>query len=117
VRQIAIDGHPILRVNHDIEDGGWQFLEWGTPSMKDAMLVCLKNVVASDPTILELADLPLVGESYDERRLTHGNGSRIPPAIVVQTNSEKARERASEFVSRSTYPVVNDGANIAEKGS
>jgi hypothetical protein len=26
--------------------------------MKDAMLVCLKNIVACDPTILELADLP-----------------------------------------------------------
>jgi hypothetical protein len=59
VRQIARDGHPILRVVHDIEDGAWQFLEWEPPRMEDAMLVCLKNVVSLDPSIRELADLPM----------------------------------------------------------
>jgi hypothetical protein len=59
VRQIMIDGHPILRVTHDSDDGAWQFLPWETPSMDDAMLVCLKEVAQLDPSIVELANLPL----------------------------------------------------------
>ena len=59
VRQIAQEAQPILRVVHDVEDGAWQFLQWDTPRMEDAMLVCLKNIVRLDPSIRELADLPL----------------------------------------------------------
>lgn len=58
---------PVLRgesfvgaVHHDAEDGGWQFLcadktfDWA-----DAALVSLTTVVEVDPSINELADLPL----------------------------------------------------------
>jgi hypothetical protein len=59
VRQIARDGNPILRVTHDSEDGAWQFLEWGTPREEDAMIVGLEEMARIDPSILELADLPI----------------------------------------------------------
>jgi hypothetical protein len=59
VRQIARDGNPILRVTHDGEDGAWQFLEWGTPDEQDVMIVGLQEITRIDPSVLELADLPL----------------------------------------------------------
>jgi hypothetical protein len=59
VRQIIVDGDPILRVSHDEDDGGWQFLTGGQVEMKDAMLVGLGEIVALDPSVIELADLPL----------------------------------------------------------
>jgi len=59
VRQIVLEGHAILRVSHDADDGGWQFLEWETPGEKDTMLISLEEAVRLDPTLAELADLPL----------------------------------------------------------
>jgi hypothetical protein len=59
VRQIAREGYPILRVTHDSEDGAWQFLEWVTPREEDAMVVSLEEMTRIDPSILDLADLPL----------------------------------------------------------
>jgi hypothetical protein len=59
VRQIVQDGNPILRVSHDDDDGMWQFLEWGTPDEEDAMVVSLEEMTRIDPSILELAELPL----------------------------------------------------------
>ncbi|WP_201766793.1 hypothetical protein [Rhodopirellula sp. SWK7] len=50
---------PILLVCHDADDGTWQFLDGGTLSMADAMLVALSEVVARDPSVCDLADLPL----------------------------------------------------------
>ena len=50
---------PILQVCHDDDDGGWQFLDGNPILMDQAMLVSLKEVFLLDPTIVELADLPL----------------------------------------------------------
>jgi hypothetical protein len=59
VRAIIEDGRPILRVSRDMEDGCWQFLEWETPREEDARVVGLAKMLALDPTIAALADLPL----------------------------------------------------------
>jgi hypothetical protein len=67
VRQIVRDGHPILLVSHDDEDGGWQFLTGGAFDLADALLVALKEIVALDPSIVELADLPLGWQAWRER--------------------------------------------------
>lgn len=58
-KQIVYDGDPILHVSHDIDDEGWQFLGWGDAIEKDAMVVALSEMVEIDPSIIELADLPL----------------------------------------------------------
>jgi hypothetical protein len=56
-RRVA-DGHPILFVTHDAEDGAWQIL-CGTPNRSsDALVRCLGCLFEQDPTIGELADLP-----------------------------------------------------------
>jgi hypothetical protein len=51
---------PILFVSHDEDDGMWQFLDGrDAPQEKDAVVLCLEEVLSLDPTIRELADLPL----------------------------------------------------------
>jgi hypothetical protein len=59
VRQIVRDGHPILLVSHDAEDGSWQFLTGGEFNVADAMLVSLGSMVERDHSLIEVADLPL----------------------------------------------------------
>lgn len=57
-RTILEEGHPILLVVHDEEDGGWQFLDGGPVRMDSALLVLLKNILRHDPSLAGLADLP-----------------------------------------------------------
>jgi hypothetical protein len=64
VRQIMIERHPILLASRD--DDGWQFLTGGEFQVADALVVGLKNVVAIDPTLLKLVDLPLGWEAWRE---------------------------------------------------
>jgi hypothetical protein len=59
VRQVTHGGQPILMVSHDADDGMWQFLTGGPAEMADAMIVSLREVFTIDPSIGELADLPL----------------------------------------------------------
>jgi hypothetical protein len=59
VRQVMRGGQPILLVSHDADDGMWQFLTGGSVEMADAMIVSLREVYRIDPSIGELADLPL----------------------------------------------------------
>ena len=47
----------ILVVNHDIDDGGWQFLDGDEMTMADAILVCMKNVIDLDNTVVEVANM------------------------------------------------------------
>jgi hypothetical protein len=58
-RQILREGHPILLVSRDANDGSWQFLTGRKFSMEDAMLVALHEIVKHDSSGCELADLPL----------------------------------------------------------
>ena len=59
VRQIIDREHPILMVCHDDDDGSWQFLTGNAIDMADAMLVGLQEMVRRDPSLSQLADLPL----------------------------------------------------------
>ncbi len=77
VRQVTHEGQPILLVSHDADDGMWQFLTGGTVTMADAMLVSLRDVYSIDPTIGELADLPV---GWTAMRLAIGEPwQRQPP--------------------------------------
>jgi hypothetical protein len=65
--QVVRDGEPILLVYHDEDDGAWQFLTaTATNSMKNMMMVSLKSIVTRDPTVVELADLPLGWHAWRE---------------------------------------------------
>ncbi|MFL5340980.1 MAG: hypothetical protein ACJ8F7_12605 [Gemmataceae bacterium] len=59
VRQITHGGQPILLVSHDADDGMWQFLSGGPVEVADAMVVGLREIYELDPSVAELADLPL----------------------------------------------------------
>ena len=57
--QITHGGQPILLVSHDADDGMWQFLTGGPVNVADAMVVSLREIYKLDPSVAELADLPL----------------------------------------------------------
>jgi hypothetical protein len=66
LRQIMHSDSPILHVTHDADDGGWQFLSEGPPREADATVVALHRVVARDPSVAELADLPIGWHAWRE---------------------------------------------------
>ena len=66
-RAILTKGLPILLVSREVEDGTWMFLDGGPFSMEDAMLVSLKTIVEHDPSVCELADLPIGWSAHRER--------------------------------------------------
>lgn len=58
IRQIIEGDLPITFVYHDADDHGWQFLANTETRMNDAVLVCLKNIVELDPSVLRVAHMP-----------------------------------------------------------
>lgn len=58
LRQIILEGAPILSASHDAGDHGWQFLDNSNSEESDVMVVSLSQVVALDPSLIQLADLP-----------------------------------------------------------
>jgi len=59
-REITEKNAPILLVSHDEEDGGWQFLPGGGPLREEnARVVALRRIWLLDPSVGQLADLPL----------------------------------------------------------
>lgn len=54
-----VDGGPILFVSHDKDDDGWQFLDGESAEMDEALVVSLKSMLDRDPTLRDLADLPV----------------------------------------------------------
>ena len=58
MRQILDGSEPILLVSHDEDDHGWQFIGISDACVEDGRLACLEHIVARDPSVLEVADLP-----------------------------------------------------------
>jgi len=56
-----MEGHrPILHVQHDADDGMWGFTDGrDDPDADDCVILGLDCVLGLDPSIAELADLPL----------------------------------------------------------
>jgi hypothetical protein len=52
------EARPILLVSHDEDDHGWQFLDGDEATPADAAIVGMDCVLAYDPTLAEIADLP-----------------------------------------------------------
>jgi hypothetical protein len=63
----VLAGAPILLVTHDEDGGDWQFLCGTTNAPADGRIVCLADMVARDPTLLDVADLPLGWRADRER--------------------------------------------------
>ena len=55
-----LDGSSPLRlVTHDADDGEWQFLDGEHVFEEDAAVVLLGELLQFDPSLVELADLPI----------------------------------------------------------
>ena len=54
----VLAGAPILLVSHDADDGGWQFLCGTTSDPADGRIVHVREILATDPTVVDVADLP-----------------------------------------------------------
>jgi hypothetical protein len=60
LRDIMRGRRPILFVQHDEDDGCWQFTDGrDSPNPDDGVVLSLDCVLNLDPSIAELADLPL----------------------------------------------------------
>jgi hypothetical protein len=64
IRQIVFGKQAILYVTHDADDGSWQFLGTGSPSESDLVIVGLEEICNLDPSIKDLADLPVGWEAW-----------------------------------------------------
>jgi hypothetical protein len=53
------DAEPITYVSHDIEDGAWQFLGPSMSGGDKPVVSCFHHPIDKDPSLKELADLPL----------------------------------------------------------
>jgi hypothetical protein len=58
MRQVLDGSEPILLVSHEADDGSWQFIGSTDACVEDCRVVCLECMVAHDPSVLEIADLP-----------------------------------------------------------
>jgi hypothetical protein len=65
---IIKERNDILYVFHDEDDHGWQFHYGGNKSASDAMVVALEEIVALDPSVLEIADLPVGWKAWRSKR-------------------------------------------------
>ena len=57
--KVLEQGHPVLLVTHDEDDGAWQFLCGTTNDTDDGRVVGLREMVQMDASLKDLADLPL----------------------------------------------------------
>lgn len=67
---VARDNHDITFVSHDSDDGAWQFHSNDQiDNFEDvAMVVSLKEIIAIDSSVLEIAELPLGFEATRKDR-------------------------------------------------
>lgn len=54
----VLDGVPILRVTHDVDDGIWQFLCGSEHDASQARVISLQEAYALDASVGKLADMP-----------------------------------------------------------
>ena len=59
LRRILEGGNLIRLVNHSSHDGMWQFLDGDPVDEQDAVVVGLGTVLRHDPSVAEVATLPL----------------------------------------------------------
>ena len=94
LKRITRGESPILRVTHDEDDGGWQFLDGGEVSTEDASLFSLRTMTRIDPSVLELADLP---PGWVAERASPGEPWQRTPAVTEDDRERKLVSDIEEF--------------------
>jgi hypothetical protein len=69
---------PVVLVTHDLDDGTWQFLCGTTNDKNDCRVVCLGCMMDEDPSLFEIADLPMGWSAW--RGAPGQEWHREPPA-------------------------------------
>ena len=59
LKRVLRGARAVLLVTHDEDDATWQFLDGEHVFEEDGILVCLGEMVQFDPSLSELADLPV----------------------------------------------------------
>jgi len=67
LRQILDGKKPILLVARDPEDGSWSFLTGEDFRAGDGKVVSLRTALSLDPTLAEVADLPIGWYAYRQQ--------------------------------------------------
>ena len=119
LKRIVRGESPIVRVTHDEDDGGWQFLDGGEVAVEEASVVSLRQITRIDPSILELADLPLgwvaeragPGEPWQrapavQKRTGRGSSSRTSRRSAGRHHDPRGRRRAVLRLQHRTLPVL-----------
>jgi hypothetical protein len=75
-RRVITGSAFIAIVSHDADDGAWQFLTNLPISDADAALVGLQSVTQVDPSVIELADLPLGWRAWRTEKASAWQRSR-----------------------------------------
>ena len=78
VRDVMERTSPVLLVAHDEEDGAWQFLSGLPMTIDQARMVAFHEVFAVDPSLSEIADLPIGWEATREAPGAPWNRRRSP---------------------------------------
>jgi len=84
--QITRESKPILFVSHDT-DGSWQFHWGGRINAAEAAVIGLSEVIASDPALVSLANLPLGWIAMRESESTPWVHSIAPEVTTEQTDA------------------------------
>ena len=58
-REVLDHKEPILLVTHDAGDEGWQFVGSSDGSLENGRVIALHEAVELDPSVLQLADMPV----------------------------------------------------------
>jgi len=59
MQSIFLEDAPILLASHDADDHSWQFLDGQATDPSKAAMISMEEVVKHDPSVLEIADLPV----------------------------------------------------------
>src|SRR3954464_15647273 len=86
-RDIVQYGMWVHYVSHDAGDGAWQFhsVKGAPVSESDARVVLLKNIVAQDPSLLSLADLPIGWCAWREAKESLWRRPSLPDETLPRT--------------------------------
>lgn len=75
---------PILQVNHDEDDHGWQFLDNLSEALDDLCIVGLGHILEVDPSMAELAGLK---PGWQATR-THVGGEWVIEPVAPEPDDE-----------------------------
>ncbi|MEO7676738.1 MAG: hypothetical protein ABIV39_08265 [Verrucomicrobiota bacterium] len=80
-RAVMRGEEPILLVTHDDGEDSWSFVGTSDGTLENCMIIALGEAVALDPTVLQLADLPIQWLAH--RHFPNGAWIRKPNSDAI----------------------------------